>query len=348
MTRNVRKTLVFLVKLVVAGGLLWLVFRRVHWSDYTVTIDGVEQLSRGLRSTITSANPYLLAGAFVGFAATIFIMAFRWWYLLRVLHIRLGVWEAVRLTFLGAVFNYVVPGMVSGDLVKAYYVFKHTERKAAALVSIFVDRAVGVVQFAILPAVLMVVMAAVGAGTDRLALPATVVAIVLAVMGLGTAVLFSPGFRRALRLDRLAARLPMQRHLTVAAQAVSLYRRRSGALAVALGVTFCGQGIFITAIMAAGLTLAPRIPWYHYYLYVPLIYIIAAVPISPGSVGLTEACFVMFLRSPAVTDSEVLAVALVARLFPMICSLPGLIVALTGAKLPRAGRMAAEMTETGD
>jgi len=346
MRRNVRKTLVFLVKLLVAAGLLWLVFRKVHWSDYTVTIDGVKQLSRGLRSTITSANPYLLAGSFVGFAATVFIMAFRWWYLLRVLHIRLRLWEAVRLTFLGTVFNYVVPGMVSGDLVKAYYVFKHTERKAAALVSIFVDRAVGLVQFAILPAALMAVMVAVGAGTDRLALPATVVAVVIGVMAFGLTVLFSARFRRVLRLDRLAARLPMQRHLTVAAQAVSLYRRRSGALVTALGMTFCGQTIFITAIMVAGLTLAPQIPWYQYYLYVPLIFIIASVPISPGSVGLTEACFVMFLKSPVVTESEVLAVALVARLFPMACSLPGLFVAVTGPKLPQAEQMAAEMAET--
>jgi len=347
-----RKALILTIKLAVAGGLLWFALRKAHWSDYTEQVRDasgrVRQVDRpGFRSAVGQANPALLAGALACFAVAVFIVATRWWYLLRVLRIRIGLWEAIRLSFLGYFFSFLVPGVVSGDLIKAWYVFKHTDRKAAAMVSIFVDRVVGLLMFALLSAAVLVGIAAAGQWSEKFDLPAVAVAIVLGVLAAASAAMLYPPTRRL--FGRLLAFGPIKHHLEVVGKSVELYRRRFAALIGAAGFTFCSQAITIFGILLLGRGLGLASPWYEYFLYAPLIYIIAAVPVSPGGIGVMEFCFVTFFAagatagSPGVSASEATALALLARLGPMICSLPGLIVALTGAKLPKTAEMEAEL-----
>jgi len=343
---------VLLVKLAVAGALLVYLFGfKVHWGDYTEVVPGPDGetgtaddervTARGLGTILIQADPVLLAAAMVCFAAPIVVVGLRWRYLLKVIDIRIRTWEAVRLTFLGYFFNHIIPGLVSGDLVKAYYVFRHTERKAAALVSIFMDRALGLLEFALLPALVMASLSAAGRWSDRLRLPAIVVGIVLAVLAAGVAVVVSGRLRGGLR--RLFGSARLQRHLDVAGQAVALYRRRLGALPVGLALTFAAQVIHITGLLLAGRSLGLPVAWYHFFLFAPLVYIIAAVPVSPGGLGVMEWCFVTFFAAGDVTVSGALALALVARLGPMLCSLPGVPVALTGPRLPATERIRAEL-----
>ena len=168
MTKKTRKILIIVIKFAVAAGLLWLVLRKVHWNDYTSAVEGETVALRGFKTTVMSANPYLLAAAFVCFFLPLIVLGVRWWYLLRIVRVRIPLGEAIRMTLLGEFYNCVIPGTVSGDLVKVYYVAKHTDRKAAVLVSAFTDRVVGLFEFAILPAVAMAVMAIVALGATAL------------------------------------------------------------------------------------------------------------------------------------------------------------------------------------
>ncbi len=336
-----------IAKLTVAAVLLGYVLAKVHWDDYTETVEGPTGprpvACRGFRSTLTDADPPPLAAAVGCFAAAALLIAVRWWYLLRVLGIRLRLWESVRLTFLGYFFNQIVPGMISGDLVKAWYVFRHTERKPAALVSIFVDRIVGLLEFALLAAAVLLWLAASGRWDHRFQLPAAGVAVVLAAIAAGVAAVTISPLRRL--LARTVAFGPLKRPLAVAGQAVAMYRRRVGALARALGMTTVSQVIHVAGVLLIGRALGLPIEWYEYFLYVPLAYIIAAVPVSPGGLGVLEWCFVTFFAAGDASVSEAMALALLARLGPIIVSLPGLVVAVTGPKLPRPESIEAVFAE---
>ena len=344
MTKKTRKILIIVIKFAVAAGLLWLVLRKVHWNDYTSAVEGETVALRGFKTTVMSANPYLLAAAFVCFFLPLIVLGVRWWYLLRIVRVRISLGEAIRMTLLGEFYNCVIPGTVSGDLVKVYYVAKHTDRKAAVLVSAFTDRVVGLFEFAILPAVAMAVMFLVGKGDfELLRYPIIAVIVVFVAVGVTMGVMLSPTLRQRLGLRRLLKRLPLQKHLSVAGQATALYRRRFRSLLRALLITFGGQMLFITAITLAGMSLNLPVAWYYYLLYVPLIYIIAAVPISPAGVGVTEYFYRFFFVAAGATTSEVLALALVVRLFIIIRSLPGLWVVLHGASMPKVEEMQAEL-----
>jgi len=316
-------------------------------ADFKPVAEGSPEVVRkGFRSSLANINVALLIVGCAGFGISWIIVAVRWWFLLRIQDIRIRLWEAVRLTFLGQFFNAVVPGTVGGDLVKAYYVAKHTPRKAAALVSIFVDRVLGLTELTLLAAVMVALVLAGGLEPyERVRQPVISVAVVVAIVVFALAFLLSDRFRRSLHLQKIYQRLPVAHHIAAAGDAARLYRRRIGALLKAIGVTFGAHVIWVGSIALLGLSLNLPVPWYNYFTYIPLIYIIGAVPLTPGGVGLVEELYIRFfcIAGSAVNPSEIIALAMLARFIPILWSVPGIFVAVSGPKLPKAAEIQAEL-----
>jgi uncharacterized protein (TIRG00374 family) len=171
--------------------------------------------------------------------------------------------------------------------------------------------------------------------------------IVVLVTGM-LAFLLSQRFRRVFHLQKIYRRLPIAHHIEAAGDAARLYRRRIRQLLQAIGLTIGAHVFFVGAIWMLGLSLhIDGIPWYSYFVYVPLIYIIGAIPLTPGGVGLIEQLYVTYFVSAqgGVGASIILAMALLARLIPILLGLPGAAVAVTGPRLPRAEAIEAELAQ---
>ena len=330
----------------VSVGRLWWKGRRTIPAGELEPLDGqARQVVRmGFASSLKRLRVGLLIAAAISFLLCLLITAVRWWTLLRIQQIDIRLWETVRLTFLGQFFNYVVLGTVGGDLVKAYYVSKHTPNKAAVLVSVFVDRAMGFTELALLASVMILVLLAGRlASFEQMRSCAIALAILLAGLGVALTFLFSPRLRRALRLQKLYRRLPIARQIEAAGNAMNQYRRRWSVLLGAVAISFVAHLFFVGAILLMGRSLSLDVPWHSYFVYVPLIYIAGALPLSPGGVGVIETLFQTFFVSAVCGPSEVLALALLARIIPMLWAAPGVVVAVTGPKLPRTEVLEAEL-----
>ena len=107
-------------------------------------------------------------------------------------------------------------------------------------------------------------------------------------------------------------------------------------------MTLLSQLFWIGSVALTGMSLDVSVHWTHYFLYVPLIFIIATVPLTPGGVGIVEQLFLIFFAEAA-NPSKVLAVSILSRLIIMACSLPGLVVVVTGPRTPRTEVMEAEL-----
>ncbi|MFP4055154.1 MAG: lysylphosphatidylglycerol synthase transmembrane domain-containing protein, partial [Phycisphaerae bacterium] len=181
----------------------------------------------------------------------------------------------------------------------------------------------------------------------RLAAVVTVCELGLLVMAL--AFLLSARFRKILGLQRLYSKLPIAHHVAAAGEAAKLFRANVPALLKAIGITFGAHVLFIGAIAMAGHAVGVPAPWYAYYLYVPVIYIIGAVPVTPGGVGIIENFYRVFFAAyfvgiPAgVTESRIFALAMLARFIPFLWGLPGVLVAITGPKIPKPDDLQAEL-----
>ena len=328
MLQNQKKYLFLIFKIVVACGLIYLIYRQVHWQDYSH--EGVTQ--RGLRTYFIEINPALAIPGLAGFVLSIIFIATRWKTLLKVQSIHIPMWKMIKLTFLGEFFNTIVPGTVGGDLVKAANVSKHTSRKATVWLSVFLDRTLGLASLAVLAIAMTSAILALGLETPkRMKTPA--IAALGAMMVVTTIGLFllSRRFRGIFHLQKIYSRLSIAKHLQEAGQAARLYRSAPGVLLRAVCLTIAAHLSWIGGLALLGTSLSLNVPIYAYFVYVPLIYIAGAVPTTPGGVGLVEGLFVFFFIT--VNPSAALALAVMARMSRIIAALPGFVVFLFGTKL---------------
>jgi len=86
-----------------------------------------------------------------------FLGMIRWQWLLQIQGIRLPLGRVIQLALIGNFFNFALPGAVSGDLVKAYYIGKEIPgRRGSAFGSILFDRIVGVSALVIVSALALI------------------------------------------------------------------------------------------------------------------------------------------------------------------------------------------------
>ena len=57
--------------------------------------------------------------------------------------VRISLFMAIKLTYLGQFFTNFMPSAVGGDLVRAWYVSRHTHRRLQAALGVLVDRLMG-------------------------------------------------------------------------------------------------------------------------------------------------------------------------------------------------------------
>ena len=335
-------------ELTVSRGIFWWSEARVIPRGEIKPCDpaGKQIIRRGLETSFENIRISWILLTVIGFGATYIIVAFRWWYLLRVLGVKLPLWEVTRLAYLGLFFNNIVPGTVGGDLVKAWYVSKHEHKTAGVLVSIFLDRILGLMAMAIIAAVMLCVVLLSGwESLEKMRPAAITVAIVGGLLVGALGVLLSDTLRRWFHLDKIYKRLPIAHHFEAAGEAVSIYRKRIGSLVLAVCMTFVAHLCMFCSIAFLGSAMGMDTAVFTFLVYLPLIYILGAVPITPGGVGIVENLYVEAFRTVTVGASTIIALAMLARLIPILWSLPGLVVAITGPKLPKASEMEAELEE---
>ena len=308
-----------------ALGLLLLawVLSRVNWVDREIVDpDGAVAVSPGVLSSIAGAHPVmLLASVFLMIAAMV-AAAFRWRMLLAAQDVIIGPGRIVKLAFLAEFFSTLMPGRLGGDAVKAYCVAKESSRTAGVLVSVAVDRIAGLFGLACLSALMLAVLwLSDTAGSRVVRAPFMSVCVVVgAAIALG--VLLSPRLRRLFRVSRLLEHVPFAEALSAAFAAVDEYRGRPRLLVRTMGLTVLAHILDVMAVATIGSSLALDIAWYDYLLYVPLILIITALPITPGAIGVMEELFVLYL-GVANNIGGAFALAVLVRLATVLCALPG-------------------------
>jgi len=241
----------------------------------------------GMPRAFRDVEPTGLSIALVLATVGIFGTSLRWWRLLRASGCPMRLWPTVRLTYVGFFFNIVVPGLTGGDLVKAVMVARwHPERRAAAAMSVLVDRLLGVF---VLVAIGAVAVLALG---ERFPYPR---APILVGLTLGCAAVFAYAnltLRRLLGFDRLLARLPFAGTLRQIDDALVIAARSPRELAWASGFSLFNQCCVMGAIVVLGRSFGEQGLEVANYVVVSAIgNLISAVPLTPGGVGVTETAY---------------------------------------------------------
>jgi uncharacterized protein (TIRG00374 family) len=331
-----RGTLINLLKLgAVAALLWWVISTNIRWQDahivkvvggQTTTVDGkiegdwdrpeIVFLPAGATAPITvrpgkdaagtevKIEPsfptfvrnidwlWFVLGALCYFISASF-SAIRWWWLLRVNQLQVTPFEAWRFTWIGVLFNSVVPGQTGGDVIKAVYIIKHCRggNRVAAGVSVLVDRILGLGSLALLAAIVVLF------ALDRFSELALVIWAVLAAVALLGVVAFSRRIRRLIGLDALLKALPLSGLLKKIDQAVYFYRGHTFGILVWVVVGTLSHVLSVLSVALIGYAMSLGMPMLEYFVIVPIVNIISAVPLGPNGWGVGELAFGHFFAT---------------------------------------------------
>jgi len=322
-----------LIRLLIAAAALYYAFKG----------ESIKQIIQVFSNLNIFVFIYALALYMVG--NLIFVV--RWLILLRVQSIHVDYWPALKLHLLGLFYNNCLPGSVGGDVLRAWYVTKHTEKKIEAAMSVFVDRAIGMactiamvfLTYWIVPKGGKETQFTLGAdfSVASLSLKLLLCIIVAAVLSaIVIAVMYSSKKLRPI-LFKYAFIFTLRWKLWMGRvfDAIKLYCCKPFILLIAVILTFICQAMPIYGLYLIGRNLGIEANIRYYFMFFPLSWIIGIVPISVGGAGVIEIGLKgLFGKVAQVTETQGLILALAQRVIWLITSIPGVFIHLTGKHLP--------------
>ncbi|MDT8445528.1 MAG: lysylphosphatidylglycerol synthase transmembrane domain-containing protein [bacterium] len=240
------------------------------------------------------SDPLFLILLAVQMAIFIPLNTLRWRFFLKPLGLEQNFWRLQRVTWVGFFFNTVLPGAVTGDLVKAMYVIQPgvAGQKTCAATSLVLDRFTGLFGLIIMAAGALTLHPSwLTQGSNMSGLAWSVLVLFGGTLLFYGLVLwrFEEGRDPVLRLF---SKLPLGERLARIYSTFKSYENHPGILAGTLGLTVAIHsliaGYFYLVAHALGLQGAS---FFDQILIMPLGLITTALPISPGGLGLGHAAF---------------------------------------------------------
>ena len=280
---------IMLVQFLVTAAGLWYVFHDPQKRA---------QIADALRHASLS---WVLLG-WICYGAVEVLATVRWQVLLRIQGISFTWLRVFAIVMIGLFFNMFLPGLIGGDVMRLYFVFKLApRRKTRATLSVAMDRLFGLLAIAFLAGVTL----ALRFRWFESAGPALHVAyLTLSLLGGGIAcVIFLFLTVSFGLLHKLPKRLPFRNAIIQSGEALKLYRSHSLAMIGAFIITIGSHVAYYVSYYCAARSLraaAPQIPSMSDMLSImPLVNTITALPISFGGVGVRETLFQELLSNLA-------------------------------------------------
>ena len=275
--------------------------------------------------TVGLIRPAALAVSLALMCLTILIGVVRWRMVLEVQGLRLPLGRAMSISFVAHFFNSFLLGSTGGDLIKAYYAARETHhKKTEAVVTVFVDRLIGLWALLLFAAVMMVPNFGLLAGHKQLAWPALLILSMLAALSVILGVAFwggvsrrFPGARHYLR------RFPKGELLERSLDSCRQFGKEKVFLLKAVGISAALNTVWVLQVMTLAGGLGLNVPAVALFVIVPIIFCISALPITPSGLGVRENLFVIMLAALGVGRTSALSLSLLAYAASLFWSLVG-------------------------
>ena len=286
------KKIAFGIKLALTAGILTYLLLKVDWTQ--------------LGQEFAKTNPWWYGLALLTTLAGMCLTAIRWRWLLRVQGISLPHRRAFSLTFIGMFFNAFLLGTTGGDLSKLYYITKEApDQKTKAVLSVVMDRAIGLLALLALGLIVLPFKASVlwqDADTRNLAL----LLLVLFALGIGGLLflIFTPFDRSPDWLRQLWERVPGREIIATLLEGVRQHGRSARLTISAFLLSLVLQMFLILGGWFLAFALQLEIPLVTIILILAIVQVAISLPISIGGHGVREGVFFILFLAFGYVDTQ--------------------------------------------
>jgi glycosyltransferase 2 family protein len=273
--------------------------------------------------TLASVKPHLVAAGLLCMLVNYCLKSYRWALILWIRRPDIPFAQLVRFNFVSIFLGNFLPTSISADIVRVYYVSRHTTDPRAAVSSIFADRVIGTFALAIVTIVAFLVLKE----TDLFPIGSMVsygiVGFLFLMLALPLALRSTPvlqGIRWL--LDRLVGRKLFE-SVQDMAEHLRSYANQGAVMTKVLALSFLNLLIAVLEFYLIAKAFSAQVPIGYFFLFIPLVIFLATLPVSVGGMGLVEVGLVFFFSKIGMPVEMCLGTALVYRALQLTCMLPG-------------------------
>ncbi|MEE4311441.1 MAG: lysylphosphatidylglycerol synthase transmembrane domain-containing protein [candidate division KSB1 bacterium] len=301
-----KKTLVTMIKIIISFGLIAFLFHKLGLKN--------------VLSQLISVNIYWLLLGIVIFSLSNVLGAFQWHLLLKSKAISLPFYRVLYFYYTGLFFNNFLLGYVGGDAVRIYDITKSTGKNSDAVSSVFFDRFTGFVvstSMALIAALYWMKLFSSG----KILFSVFILFLYLVLM----LVLF---FNKRL-IDKLSAvfKFFLPEKVKLKAKEIYMgingYRHHKLVLLKVACISLLVQGMRIFVHYFAARAVGVRINPIYFIIFLPIIALLASIPISIGGIGVRESSGVALFSTIWKVQADIVAFEFLAYLIGIISTLPG-------------------------
>ncbi len=260
MVQKAKKLLFFILKLVISSGMLY----------YVLSKTGAEKVFQ----IIKTINPGAFIAAVLIYLTSVYIAAIRWRLLLPR---KFNTKRLFSFALIGSFFNTFLPGIIGGDAVKTYYLYKEINSGSMSLSSVFMDRYIGFLSLMFIALCSFIFGFNYLSGTFiEWLLPAIISGFIIA-----SVVLFC--FRPGKKI----------RILSNFYDYFDEYKNQYPLIAKTFFLSIIIQTMSLFSMYVIALGIGQQASIIYYFIFFPIITTVSTVPISISGLGVREGAFVL-------------------------------------------------------
>jgi glycosyltransferase 2 family protein len=235
------------------------------------------------------------------------LSAYRWRLLLRSRGTDASIRFLVESYIVGMFFNNFLPSTIGGDIYRTYDSWRLGQSKSGALAVVFVDRFLG-----LLALVLFALLALLNTNELTTSIPYLFIWLGLGMLGMVTfiwLIFFTPHWLPVF-IGKL--KLPLVNKIRDIIMAFLAFQGERNVLAKAFILSMLLQINVIVHYFLIARSMSLPVPFFSFFLIIPLATIITMLPISVNGIGVRENVYIFFFAPFAVSQPEAVAFAWIA------------------------------------
>ncbi len=277
-------------------GALWFLATKLNWQEFW--------------TVLRQANLGWLVLAVVAYGGVVLVSIVRWHLLLEVAGAAGGGGRTAQLAVAGLFFNSILPGVMGGDVMRAFWAARDApQARPAAVVSILLERVLGLTATVLLGAALILPHwkelnqhPVTHAGALAFVIVAGLLLVILTVLA-------TPFSSRLLGVDHSTG---WRKAAAEGAKACHVCLTHPVGAGAGLFLSLISQGLLVTLFFTVAEAMALPADFGQLASVLPMVAMVTVLPITWNGLGLREAAFVTFLGVYGVPAAQAVAISLTA------------------------------------
>ncbi|MBD3289033.1 flippase-like domain-containing protein [candidate division KSB1 bacterium] len=301
-----KKITIPVLKIIVSIGLIFFLFYKLGFKNVT--------------SQFTAINIYWFLLGIILFTLSNFLGSVQWSFLLKAVGIHLPLLRVISYYYTGLFFNNFLVGYIGGDAIRVYDITKASGSNSEAISAVFFDRLIGFAVLTILALLASLYLL-------KTFIPSNVIMIILTIFLFWVmliVILFNKRF-----LDKISWLFKWMLPETLSDKIRKIYlginqfKNHKTILVKVFATSIIIQTLRILVHYAAARSIGVNIAPIYFIIFIPIIALLASLPISIGGIGIRESSGVALFSQIWSIQADIVAFEFFAFLIGIISTIPG-------------------------